>query len=141
MGKKLTQWREDYRFFSSAASAACRQMAFAGIAFIWVFKVENPAGPAIPPALHLPGALFALGLFLDLAQYLCGTAIWGIFHRYHEAKAYESGRADPQVLARPWMTWPIGICFWAKSAVVLLALTLLSLYAWGIWFAVGSSAG
>ena len=41
---------------------------------VWIFRVPQATGAAIPPALMWCAAGFVLGLFLDLMQYLVGAS-------------------------------------------------------------------
>ncbi len=83
---KLSEYRETYYEFSDKASAAARQLAFAGIAVIWIFRIEQEAGVGIEPDLLLPLALLALSLAFDLLQYITATFVWGLFQWHQERK-------------------------------------------------------
>ena len=61
--------------------------AFAGIALIWIFRVDAAPIPQLPSMLLISAVFFfALGLTCDLLQYITATITWGCFHRYHEKK-------------------------------------------------------
>lgn len=83
---KLSTIREEYYFRSGKASDICRQLGFAGIALIWVFKANTANGGGIPEALLFPGLLIIAALSLDFLQYFVGALIWGGFHRVLEFK-------------------------------------------------------
>jgi hypothetical protein len=81
---KLSHFREkEYYYFSGKASELCRNLAFAGIAIIWIFKVDK-TGMSIDKKLILPLISFVATLAFDLFQYLWGTIIWGFFVRKQE---------------------------------------------------------
>jgi hypothetical protein len=125
---KLEDYRETYYTLSAKASEVTRQLCFAGIAFIWVFKPEKGGPLSLPTELIWPGIFFAVALALDLAQATWGAAIWGAFARYHEAR----GRADDAELDAPrWFNWPTLAFFWGKLLSLLIgyALVLHFLYA------------
>lgn len=133
---KLSEYRKDYQFFSGKLSDITRQLAFAGIALIWVFKIDGTL-PRVPNDLLLPTALLALGLALDLLQYGVQTVIWGLFHRFHE-KRRRSGDSDPDVEASPCYNWLALLLFWSKVITVSIALFLVTQYAWLAWRTTGS---
>lgn len=53
---QLKDTRESYQFFSGKASEIVRQLGFAGIAVIWVFKVTVGDRQIVPPEL-LPAGI------------------------------------------------------------------------------------
>jgi hypothetical protein len=57
---KLQAYREDFYAFSGKVSEIVRQLALAGIAIVWLLKVDLAAGTALPTAL-LPPALLIVG--------------------------------------------------------------------------------
>jgi len=130
--KKLSEYMEDYYEFSGKASEASRNLAFAGIALIWIFKVEAPSIPHIPDRLVLPAALLAIALACDLLQYVSATAIWGCFQWYHERRIGNTSR-DPELDAPAFLKWPQFIFFVFKLMCVLLAYLLITAYIWSIW--------
>ena len=63
----LQDYRDDFYTYSGKASDISRQLAFAGIAIIWIFKKKVPAtGLTVPSELILPGILIVLALGVDL---------------------------------------------------------------------------
>jgi len=75
---KLDDYRETFYSYTGKASDISRQLAFAGIAIIWIFKKDLPgAGLTVPRELIVPGLLIVLALGFDLLQYCLGTVIWG----------------------------------------------------------------
>lgn len=128
----LSKYRETYYFYSGKASDIARQLAFAGIALVWIFKKEIDSIPKIPEQLIIPSALLALTLTFDLLQYIYGSAIWGGFQRYHE-KRKTGEEKDPDLTAPPWINWPTLAFFWAKLAFVLAAYFLIIKYIFSCW--------
>ena len=68
---KLSDYRNTYYEFSDKASNVGRKLAFAGIAIIWIFKIEGEGAPKIPEKLFTPSALLATALAFDLLQIGC----------------------------------------------------------------------
>ena len=118
----LPDIRKDYQYYSGKSSDVARQLSLAGIALIWIFKVEKAGPLAVPEALHLPAILFVVSLGLDLLQYVFSTAIWGIFSYYHE----QNGMKDDMELEAPnFFNWPSLAFFWGKLLTVLFAYAVL----------------
>lgn len=94
---KLKDTRESYQFFSGKASEIVRQLGFAGIAVIWVFKVTAGERQIVPTELLPAGILLVSGLTLDLLHYVTGTLIWGVYNRNKEKQLNaESESTDVQ---------------------------------------------
>lgn len=122
----LADYRASYYELSGKASDVARQLAFAGIALLWIFHERGGAPVALPKPLAWPAALFICGLGFDLLQYLWGALIWGAFARYQEKRL---GPASKKPLVAPaWFNWPGIALFWSKLFLVLLAYGLLLSY-------------
>ena len=122
----LADYRDAYYELSGKASDVARQLAFAGIALIWIFHPHDAGPVALPQPLLLPAALFVAGLGFDLLQYVTGALIWGAFHRYQEQHL---GPGSKKALSAPaWFNWPNLFFFWSKLALVLAAYGLLLRY-------------
>lgn len=61
----LATSREAFYFHSGEVSKIARQLSFAGIAIIWLFKYNSSDPVAIPSALYVPSALIVIGLLFD----------------------------------------------------------------------------
>ena len=105
---------------SSKASEINRKLAFAGIAIIWVFKIDAGAGRQIvPPELFLPGILLVVSLALDLLHYVLKSEIW-----YRITRKYE--KADTlEFPVPPWINYPGDILYWFKIIATIIAYILL----------------
>ncbi len=62
----LEKFRESYYELSGKASDTARNLAFAGIAIIWIFRTGEGVANKIPQAIFWPLGLFAVALALDL---------------------------------------------------------------------------
>lgn len=127
---KLSEARENYYCHSAAASAAARQLAFAGIAALWVFNQPGAQpGIALPHILTWAMILLCLSLACDLLQYATASAIWGYFHRVKEKElAAKSITADANVAAARWFNWPGIFFYWAKLALIIAAYACISAF-------------
>ena len=123
---KLSNYREAYYAHTGSASSVGRQVAFAGIALIWVFNAGNAGEIALPTDLLWPALLLILGLALDLTQYVFASAIWGVFHRLKEKQL--GADPDPPVSAPPWLNWPTLFCFWGKLVTIIVGYLFLLRY-------------
>jgi hypothetical protein len=129
---KLVDLREAYQFFSEKTSEIVRNLGFAGIALIWLFKTTNGGRDVVQPELVPAGALIVLGLSLDLLHAIVGTATWGIYNRIKEkefdARAARDKSFNPEkedFLAPPPINWSALVLFWAKIAAMLIAYIIL----------------
>jgi hypothetical protein len=105
---------------SVKASEINRNLAFAGIAIIWVFKTDAGGGrQTVPPELFLPGLLLVFSLAFDLLHYVLKSEIWYRLTRRHEKK--EQDRFD----VSPWVNYPGDILYWLKIITTIVAYVLL----------------
>lgn len=129
---KLSDYRATYYEFSGKASDVARNLAFAGIALVWIFKTSDSPAPKIPNDLILPTGLLATTLAFDLFQYIVATAIWGFFQWNEERKLHDINE-DPDLGAHPCFKWPQNFFFALKLLSVSLAYIFLSSYIWRVW--------
>jgi hypothetical protein len=122
----LSGYRDAYYELSGKASDVARQLAFAGIALIWIFHRESGNPVNIPQQLILPAALLICGLAFDLLQYVSGSLIWGAFHRHYEKQLGVDSKRN--ISAPPYFNWPHIFFFWSKFVFVLLGYFLLLKY-------------
>lgn len=124
---KLQDVREAYYSNTGKLSDIVRQLAFAGIAIVWIFKTDVGGRPTVPPDLISAAILLVSGLTLDLLHYVAGSLIWGIYNRVKE-RGGQGEDADFKAPAQ--LNWPLLFFFWSKTAVMALAYGFLlrSLY-------------
>jgi hypothetical protein len=104
---------------STKSSEINRQLAFAGIAIIWVFKTDSGGRQIVPNELFLPGLLLVLGLSLDLLHYVIKSEMWYRITRKNE-------KADIAEFTVPeWINYPGDILYWIKIAATIIAYVLL----------------
>jgi len=115
---KLKDTREAYYFYSGKTSDIIRYLGLAGIALIWIFRFESESVISLPRILLLPTILLAIGLSLDLLQYLAGSVIWGLYNRIKE----KSGIGDEDEFEAPReINWATLFLFWLKIVPIVLA--------------------
>lgn len=130
---KLKDYRETYYEFSGRTSDIARNLAFAGIALIWVFRVEVGSASVVPPDLILPALMFTLALAADLMHYVLATLIWGTYHRYLEIR--RGVECEESLTAPRFMTWPQNAFFVLKIVLVVMGYIALSSHLWGLFVA------
>ena len=123
---KLTEARGHYEAFSSLASGVARNAAYAGIAIVWIFKVDNNTGMSLPEEILIPAFMFIIALSFDLLHYVFAALFWGVFNRYKE---YTKGiDFSGDIEAPVWINAPAIIFFWSKLVFVILGYIQLLLY-------------
>jgi hypothetical protein len=130
---KLSEYKQDFYTYSGIASDVARMAAFAGIALVWVFKIDAKPVSRLPQELLVPSGFFALAIALDLLQYVAATAIWGLFHRYHE-RSLVNPTDDPELSHSPWLVCPLHFLFALKLISVMAGYVLVGRYLIGVWF-------
>jgi hypothetical protein len=124
---KLSDYLDAFYEYSDKASLLSRQLAFAGIAVVWLFKSGDGVNFQLPASLIYPLLLLVLAFIFDLLQYLVGACIWYFFHRFHE-KRMKSSNKDSSLLASHWYSKFIALFFCAKIISVLVAYLFLGKY-------------
>lgn len=125
----LKDFRDSYSELSGTASLVSRQLGFAGIALIWIFKSDLPGGMfKLEPQLYSAGIFIVLSLAFDLAQYLFGSLIWGAYCRHKERVGITDGM---HIEAPPYFNWPAIGCFWMKLVLMVAAYFYLLIFLLG----------
>jgi hypothetical protein len=123
---KIRKIREDYEATTKTVSDLVRQLAFAGIAVIWVIRAGDNAGirqslePLLPSLL-----LFVVTLACDFAQYaskaltlfFANTFFW-MEHRNEEKDVTYSG----------WLNFMPYLFFLGKAACLVIAYWQLLIF-------------
>lgn len=122
---KLSDVRKAYYDYTAQTSALVRQLCYAGIAVIWLFKIESSESkiPQIPEDLIVPLFCIVAALAFDFFQYAVASFIWGFYHRCKEKYPYKS--KDKDFLAPRYFNWFGIFFFWSKVALVITAYVLL----------------
>jgi hypothetical protein len=122
---KLEDIRDNYQYYSQKISDIIRQLGFAGIALIWIFKNVDGNKQFIPSALMLPTLLIIISLGLDLFHYISGTLIWGIYNRIKELRDIKE---DDEFLAPNYINWITLFFFWTKIIVMVVAFIFILIF-------------
>src|ERR1035437_2730243 len=125
---KLEDIRDNYQYYSQKISDIIRQLGFAGIALIWIFKNVEGNRQFIPTELLLPTLLIIISLGLDSFHYISGTLIWGIYNRIKELKGTKE---EYDFLAPNYINWITLFFFWSKIIVMVLAYIFIFIFLYG----------
>jgi hypothetical protein len=116
----LEQAQKGYQERSKSASDISRQLAYVGIALIWIFKLKDHGGrDVVDPRLLTPTHLLVIALASDLLQFVIAAGIFGFI-----ARKIEKHPEDFAALPR-WVNWPSVVLFWFKIVIVLIAYVLI----------------
>jgi hypothetical protein len=112
---KLSEAREAYEALSGKASDIIRQLSLAAIGLAWIFHTGDAANIALDVRLKR-GVIFAVAaLFVDLLQYLIGTALWASFHSLERHR----GKLNTDDVKRPLaINWPAWTLFAVKAVLM-----------------------
>lgn len=117
---KRADARAAYQEYSASTSEKVRQLAFAALGVVWVFRPNNSM--QLPRTLLWAATLAIVALALDFLHSLYGTTAWGVLHRRKEREGVGD---DVQFKAPRQINWPTNSLFGAK--VVALAVCYMFL--------------
>ena len=120
----LKAWREDYLDDTKKLSELVRNLAFAGIGIIWIFKNSDLTKNIIPTQLILPLKFIVVALICDVSQYIWRAVnIWAVYK--YKAWLYDNGKLSDDEIADvsfpsyiATITW---LFFLTKIVVTVLA--------------------
>lgn len=116
---KLRDANQCYQDLSGKLSDLSRQLAFAAIALVWIFKTESNGRFQLPNGL-LWVAIFAVAALLsDFLQYAYSSLVWGWIHRSKEKELKHDQEKDFRI--RREINWPTIAFYWGKTVSVALA--------------------
>lgn len=128
---KLPDARETYYYNSQKVSDITRQLAFAALALIWLFRPDGVGQYAVPPILTCAGVAIVACLVLDFLQYVLSTLIWGIYQRVLELRFQKQTEQDideVEFLIPPRINLAADILFWLKIVPLLVAYFQIGKY-------------
>ncbi len=122
---RLQDYRDAFYTFTEKASDLNRQLAFAAIAIIWLFKKDVGGQPSIPVQLILPGILIVSSLVFDMLHYCVASIIWRGFYRSKENAGF---RENAELSAPVWAERPIWLLFGAKISCAMAAYIIIGVF-------------
>ena len=123
---KLSDIRKAYEDLSGSLSKYNRQLAFAGIGIIWLFRTTEANGStSIDPEMLNPIFCLVISFAFDILQYLWLSLYWYVYYLYK----YEKGSTEDEEMSEP--EWPNMIAwgmFTIKVSAMMSAYINLGLY-------------
>lgn len=122
----LSELHQRYTVASSKASDIGRQLAFAGIAIVWLFSggdVSPSGGIDVADGLWWPGLLLVLTLGFDFSHAVYAAASWGFYAWLLEGRGMTEDIDAPRALL-----WPTLGLFWCKLGCLGAAYVFLICY-------------
>jgi hypothetical protein len=124
--KHIGDYKKDYEFYTGKASELNRNLAFGGIAIIWIFKTTSEGGIGLPNELIQPLIWLICALSLDLLQYISGGLIWLIYYRWQEGRINKAQiNANSDMKAHPILPGIIHFFYWTKIGANIAAYFFL----------------
>jgi hypothetical protein len=121
---KLKEYKKTYEEFTGKLSDINRQIAFAGIAIIWIFVQRGNF--EIASGLMIPLIFLAIALAADLFHYIYQSAAWAFFFNYHEKRIQkEKGDYEQDIKAPRKINYFSWTLFITKITCVILGYLFL----------------
>jgi hypothetical protein len=124
---KLSKLRDDRDYFTGKLSEIIRQLDFAGLAVIWIFRTggKDSGGISYSDWLIWPMLFLVVSLALDLLHYVYSSAVWDWVYRGFD----RAGKGDNEDV-RFSKKFSLGgrLLFWLKVVATLVAYGLLIAY-------------
>jgi hypothetical protein len=124
---KLADLRQAYYDASAKTSELVRQMGFAGIALVWIFKSGTDTDPKLRNDFLYPAIFIVISLAFDLSQYIVASAAWGIYNRIKELQGVVE---EEEFLAPSWINWAADLLFAGKIICMAAAYIFLIKFLW-----------
>lgn len=128
---KLSEIREAYEELSGKLSDVNRQLAFAGIGIIWIFKISDNNTTSIPNELFTPLLALIISLSIDLLQYLIQTFTWYFYYLY---KHLQDSNEDQEVNEPEYLNCIPWLFLLFKVVALITAYVYMLDYLWRLLF-------
>ncbi|GHV14422.1 hypothetical protein FACS1894179_01480 [Bacteroidia bacterium] len=123
---KLKEIRESYEFHTGKLSDIVRQLAFAGIGIIWIFRTSNSDNSNyIPNELLYPLISLITSLVFDIFHYLYSSVFWYII--YFKSRKKDNNE-ESDVEEKECWSIPSWLFFALKTLFLIIAYILLFIY-------------
>jgi hypothetical protein len=126
---KLSKLREDRDYFTQKLGDIVRQLDFAGIGIIWVFRTGGPGTGGIHYGreLILPMLFLAASLAFDLLHYGYASLVWDLTYRHYDKKRVTE---DTDIRVPEYINYPTRFFFWGKAILCAVAFGFLLSFLW-----------
>ncbi len=109
--KSLLDWLDEFYEDTGTLSRIIRNLAFAGIGLIWIFKNSDLTHDLLPKQLIVPLKYIVLSLIADVCQYLWRATTIYIVYKIKDIKHSKKKLTDAEIsdVTMPnyvaWGTW------------------------------------
>ncbi len=129
---KLSEIREAYEELSGSLSKFNRQLAFAGIGIIWLFRYTDANNNTfIDSQVLTPILCFVISFSFDILQYFWQSYVWYIFYWYKRGKGLKE---DDEANEQEWPNVVAWVMFTVKVCALIAAYIHLGLYLYSLLF-------
>jgi hypothetical protein len=125
---KLQECRDAEVNYSKRASDIARNLGFAGLAIVWIFKQDVAGRLVVPIGLVWATVLIVIALGIDFAQYVFGALYWGRFVRQKEAELVINPGQRDEFTNPLWYHKVVDTLFYTKLGFIAAAYVALLLY-------------
>lgn len=120
---KLEQYKKEAHEFQGLTSGLVRQFAFAGIALIWIFKIDKPNEHLIPNECYWSLLFFVITLIFDFLQYFIPSIIWMRYFKHHEK--LNNGNVEIDIKAKNYYSFPGYFCYYSKVIFLFIGYGMI----------------
>ena len=111
---------------TKALGDVVRQLAFAGIAIVWILRSEPlKTGLTFTSEFFWPLLFFSLSLSFDLLQYIWSSALWDTVVMIWSRRKSPKSENDPIPKWVEYLNAPTRIFLWAKAMSLVMGYILL----------------
>jgi hypothetical protein len=132
---KLQDCRKAETDSATKASDIARNLAFAGIALVWVFKYDSAGQTVVPKGLVWPTIFIVIALSIDLFHYVFKSIYWGWLTKKKEEELVinpgeiEEHFDEEREFTHPrWYIKVTDCCFYCKIGSVAVAYILITIH-------------
>lgn len=129
---KLSEIRNAYEELSGSLSKINRQLTFAGIGIVWLFRVTTEQGTTtIDKGMLVPILCFVISFGVDLLQYLWQSYIWYFFYW---CKRKHGSKEEDEVNEPEWPNVVAWVMFTIKVLALMIAYICLGIFLYDYLF-------
>jgi hypothetical protein len=128
---KLEKVREESYYNSQKASESIQNLALAGIAIIWLFKITSGVNIQFSIFLFWSLISFILSIFIGIVQYSALAISWSLYYKneYQKQERLNPVNVDDQNVPMPSTSSLFGwISFYTKLLLLINGYVLIFIY-------------
>jgi hypothetical protein len=124
---KLSEYKKVYENLSAKASDISRNLSFAGIAIVWIFRQEVNGKINISTCLKFGLLFFVFSLLFDISQYLYGSILWKWFYFKHENNL-DNLEEDPEVFGKASYNYLTNFMYYSKILLLMVGYIFIIIF-------------